>query len=115
MEMFSEEIGFLDCIYSSGNERYPSRLPVSCPICRRICSNKYNLRKHMDDKHSEKNPLMCPICAKEYSTKNSLLSHISRYHKNNKSSSVSVPLSSDHDISELYDFQSFTKNNHFEN
>ena len=76
---------------SSAGERFPCRAPASCPICGRMCSNKYILRTHMEDKHSDRQRLLCPYCSKEYSSRNSLLSHISRYHKERQES---VPLPS---------------------
>ncbi|XP_047484394.1 protein abrupt-like isoform X10 [Penaeus chinensis] len=74
-----------------GGERFPCRAPVSCPVCGRVCSNKYILRTHMEDRHSGPQRLTCPHCAKEYSSRNSLLSHISRYHRERESGPVPLP------------------------
>ncbi|XP_076055819.1 uncharacterized protein LOC143033965 isoform X4 [Oratosquilla oratoria] len=66
----------------AGQERFPCRAPASCPLCGRVCSNKYILRTHLEDKHSAyPQRLTCARCNKEYSSRNSLLSHISRYHR----------------------------------
>ncbi|XP_064095323.1 broad-complex core protein-like isoform X8 [Macrobrachium nipponense] len=75
----------------SGSERFPCRAPVTCPVCGRICSNKYILRTHMEDRHSGPQRLTCPHCAKEYSSRNSLLSHISRYHREREPGPVPLP------------------------
>ncbi|XP_069186671.1 protein bric-a-brac 2 isoform X11 [Procambarus clarkii] len=76
---------------TGGGERFPCRAPVSCPVCGRVCSNKYILRTHMEDRHSGPQRLPCPHCSKEYSSRNSLLSHISRYHREREPGPVPLP------------------------
>ncbi|XP_069939744.1 protein bric-a-brac 2 isoform X14 [Cherax quadricarinatus] len=76
---------------AGSGERYPCRAPVCCPVCRRVCSNKYILRTHMEDRHSGPQRLPCPHCSKEYSSRNSLLSHISRYHREREPGPLPLP------------------------
>ncbi|XP_071513179.1 uncharacterized protein [Panulirus ornatus] len=78
-------------VAGGGGERFPCRAPVRCPVCGRVCSNKYILRTHMEDRHSGPQRLTCPHCSKEYSSRNSLLSHISRYHREREPGPVPLP------------------------
>ncbi|XP_045135527.1 protein tramtrack, beta isoform-like [Portunus trituberculatus] len=63
-----------------------------CGVCGRVCSNKYTLRTHIEDRHTGTPQLVtCPHCGKEYSSKNSLFSHISRYHRDREPGHVPLP------------------------
>ena len=56
--------------------------PAVCPVCMKVLSNKYNLRTHMEDKHSPvQHAFPCPICQHVYKTRNSLHNHFSMRHR----------------------------------
>ncbi|XP_069186684.1 protein bric-a-brac 2 isoform X23 [Procambarus clarkii] len=56
--------------------------PAACPVCLKVLSNKYNLRTHMEDKHSPlQHVFPCPICRHVYKTRNSLHNHFSMRHR----------------------------------
>ena len=64
--------------------------PATCPVCMKVLSNKYNLRTHLEDKHSPvQHAFPCPICKHVYKTKNSLHNHFSMRHRGLKMPQVS--------------------------
>ncbi|XP_063612112.1 REH2-associated factor 1-like [Penaeus indicus] len=64
--------------------------PAACPVCLKVLSNKYNLRTHMEDKHSPlQHVFPCPICQHVYKTRNSLHNHFSMRHRGLKMPKIS--------------------------
>lgn len=63
------------------NKNNAKYIPVDCPVCNKVFSNKYNMLKHM---HSHNNDIIlfnCDLCTKSYKTQGSLTYHKQVAHK----------------------------------
>ena len=73
------------CVFVTGSggvlENCPQDDSFSCRWCAKICSSRYNLRKHERDMHVNRGKkYSCETCRREYSSLNSLQVHRSNSH-----------------------------------
>lgn len=53
-----------------------------CPQCGKSLSDKYKVRRHIEDVHTPSNHShQCSLCHRRYKTKNTLQNHMSIYHR----------------------------------
>lgn len=60
--------------------RYQKYIPVACPECNKVFSNKYHMLTHLK-RHSEMTRYICGICEKSYSNGANLSNHKKLVHK----------------------------------
>ena len=58
------------------------RSQYQCAECGQLSSQKANMWKHIESKHTSPRPVNCLYCEKVCLSKNALATHMSRYHRN---------------------------------
>ena len=67
------------------NAGIPSKQHAECPICFKVLRDKYKVKTHIADVHSNvQHVFNCPVCNRVYKTKNTLANHISLTHRGYK-------------------------------
>ena len=70
------------CWISSWEKR-----PFKCDICHHSCSQKGDLKKHIESVHEKKKPFKCDICEKTFNRKDNMATHVSKVHEGTNPSS----------------------------
>lgn len=54
---------------------------LRCPVCGKLFHNRSNMRRHINDIHSDCRPFKCSVCEKTFKRKDVLRQHFGVVHR----------------------------------